>query len=142
MKPLLLVLSKSLSSSEVELLVREYSMSKEVLSAVTYIESLEHGLSFSCKANFVNAVFLYADGVEDYKKFKGPVFTELDFESTKEDVRRVMGEPVSYSTKALEFDSFHGGWDRYVAKGYAINFTYTISTMKIRLITFIAEERD
>ena len=65
MKRLLLILSKSLSSPEVQLLIKEYRMSTEKLPTATYIESYEHGLAFICKANLVSAIFVYADNVEN-----------------------------------------------------------------------------
>jgi hypothetical protein len=63
----------------------------------------------------VNTVFLFGNGKDDFREYRGSLPGDLTFRHGRTDVRRVCGEPTRSAdpTTVAEGGYQHGGWDRY-----------------------------
>jgi len=87
----------------------------------------------------IKTIFLHSDMHESFSGYRGPLRGALSFDSSRDDVRAVLGKPTK-SKDAFVEDSLgpQGAWDRFESPEYTIHIQYCPdSEDKIRLITLM-----
>jgi hypothetical protein len=80
-------------------------------SDIYYHEWKDHGLAFLFdKKGALTTIFLYADGADGYKQYRGQLPEGLRFSDTREDVENKLGEP----------EKLDPAWDVYLKRGVCV----------------------
>lgn len=109
----------------------------EVMGESNYLNARDAGISFALSKKLkVDAIFLYADQVEDFQQYQGDLPGGFSFDTSRAQVKKALGEP-SFSGEAggegimaIEFS-----FDRYESDTHYIRFQYTENDTQIRLVT-------
>jgi hypothetical protein len=102
-----------------------------------YLSAQEEGISLSLSKTLeVEAVFLYAEGVEGFQQYKHSLLNELSFLSSRTNVRQQLGEPSSSGEAGgIGIMAVSFAWDRYeLDRGY-LHIQYEKGENQIRLLT-------
>jgi hypothetical protein len=88
----------------------------------------------------VDTVFLFGNGKDDFREYRGSLPGALTFRHGRSEVRRVYGEPTSSAnaTTAAQGGYQHGGWDRYDLPTHVLHFSYERAVGVIELVTLMA----
>lgn len=90
------------------------------LPAEEYVNYFEHGLSLLFRGDKLDSVFLYNDGIDGYKAFKGPLPHKLEMKMFNTEVVNTLGEP----SKKAPYSNVAPIWIEYSEIGVTINFKY------------------
>lgn len=113
------------------------SVEVEVMGESNYLNARDAGISFALNKKLkVDAIFLYADGVEDFKQYQEALPGGLSFDMSRAQVRKALGEP-SFSGEAggTGIMAIAFSFDRYESDTDYIRFEYTEKDKQIRLVT-------
>jgi hypothetical protein len=113
------------------------SVEVEVMGESNYLNARDAGISFALNKQLkIDAIFLYADGVEDFKQYQEDLPGGLSFDMSRAQVRKVLGEP-SFSGEAggTGIMAIKFSFDRYESDTNYIRFEYTEKDKQIRLVT-------
>lgn len=123
---------------EVDIYSTTFNSAKvEIMGESNYLNARDAGISFALsKKLMVDAIFLYADGVENFRQYQEALPGGLSFDMSRARVHELLGEP-SFSGEAggegimaIEFS-----FDRYESDPHYIRFNYTKNDEQIRLVT-------
>jgi hypothetical protein len=109
----------------------------EIMGETPFINSHANGISFRLDQDQkIDAIFLYAQGVEDFAAYDGALPAGRSFSNTREDVRAALGEP-SFSGEAggAGIMAIDYSFDRFENDHHYIRFEYTAEASGIRLVT-------
>jgi hypothetical protein len=109
----------------------------EIAGESPYLSAKAAGISFALHPDHrVRAVFLYAQGVEDFAQYGAPLPGDLSFAASRADVRKAFGEPVlSGEAGGTEIFAIEHSFDRYEEGPYYLRFEYMPGDAAIRLAT-------
>ena len=87
----------------------------------------------------VTTVFLFGNGKDDFREYRGSLPGDLTFRHGRTDVRRICGEPTrsANATTVAEGGYGHGGWDRYDLPTHGLHFSYERDVGVIELVTLM-----
>jgi hypothetical protein len=102
-----------------------------------FLNAKSAGISFALHADHsVRAVFLYAQGVEAFAQYAGPLPAGLSFASCRADVRAALGEPaMAMDAGGVGLMAIEHGFDRYEHQGQYVRFEYLPDNGTVRLVT-------
>jgi hypothetical protein len=109
----------------------------ETMGKSLYLNAREAGIALALtKKRSVLAIYLYAQGVEDFEKYNGELPSDLLFASSRADVRAAMGEPaLSGEAGGTGIFAIEHSFDRFEDGAHYIRFEYSAAGASIRLIT-------
>jgi hypothetical protein len=109
----------------------------KVFGESKYLNSPDAGISFALNKKLnIEAIFLYADGVEGFKQYLEGFPGGVSFEMSRSEVRKALGEP-SFSTEVggIGLMAIDFALDRYESDTNYICYEYTEKDASIRLVT-------
>jgi hypothetical protein len=113
------------------------SSKPQIMGESPYLNARDEGISLALeKDDRVKAVFLYAEGVEDFSKYKSPLPGGLAFDTPRAAIRSKPGEPV-YAGEGggTGIMAIKHSFDRYESSEFYIRFEYADGDGGIRLVT-------
>jgi hypothetical protein len=131
------VLGAPVTAEHVKDLVQRFRLVQDA-SSPRYWESPLFGVSLLLEEDgAVGSVFLFGNGKDDFREYRGALPGELTFRSGRSDVRRVCGEPTWSANASTVADGppRHGGWDRYDFPTHNLHFSYERDLGVIELVT-------
>jgi hypothetical protein len=109
----------------------------EIMGESPYLNARDAGISFALNKKLkIEAIFLYADKVEDFKQYQDVLPGGLTFEMSRAQVRKALGGPSMSGEVgnpgifAIEFS-----FDRYESDSTYLRLEYAGQDKYIRLIT-------
>lgn len=113
------------------------STEPEVMGESNYLNARDSGISFALnKKSKVESIFLYSDGVEEFKQYSEKLPGEISFEMSRAQVRKALGEPsLSGEAGGVGLMAIDFSFDRYESDTHYIRFEYTENDAHIRLVT-------
>jgi hypothetical protein len=109
----------------------------EIAGESPYLSAKAAGISFALHPDHsVRAVFLYAQGVEDFAQYGAPLPGDLSFATSRTHVRAALGDPVfSGEAGGVGLMAIDHSFDRYEDGAYYLRFEYMSGDAPIRLVT-------
>jgi hypothetical protein len=110
----------------------------EIMGESPYINGRDAGIAFALnEKNEIRAIFLYAEGVEDFCQYQADLPAGLSFFSSRAEVRASMGIAPSFSGEAGGEGIFaiEHSYDRFENEAFYIRFEYYAGDANIRLVT-------
>ena len=106
--------------------VRAFSEANALVRDGSYLENPSAGLAVALSEDgYVRAVFLHAEGKDDFGQYQGPLPAGLTFSSNRGDIRREFGTPDKIvAPGAYPGGDPHGGLERYDLDACYIHFSY------------------
>jgi hypothetical protein len=113
------------------------SVEPEVMGESNYLNARDAGISFALdKKSKVESIFLYSDGVEDFKQYSEELPGEILFEMSRAQIRKALGEPgFSGEAGGVGLMAIDFSFDRYESDIHYIRFEYAEKDAHIRLVT-------
>jgi hypothetical protein len=109
----------------------------EIMGESPYLNARNAGISFALNKKLkIEAIFLYANKVENFKQYQDVLPGGLTFEMSRAQVRKALGEPSmsgevgNSGIFAIEFS-----FDRYESDSTYLRFEYADQDKYIRLVT-------
>jgi hypothetical protein len=114
---------------------------EEGAPATCHFVGKKAGYEISAEDGTVVAVFLYVVKSDGFAAFPGPLPYDVPSESSRAEVRRLLGDPER-SGKAHHDKILgpQGAWDRFAVDSVRIHFQYTDPELRIYRITVMTEE--
>ena len=111
----------------------------ELIEDRFYMEMPESGLGFIAPLDgTVMTIQLYAEGLDGYKGFVGPLPEGISFPNSRSDVRNKLGQPCdSGGGAATQFFGKAPTWDLYDRDSYSLHIQYADGDETINLITLM-----
>jgi hypothetical protein len=102
-----------------------------------YLQGKEAGIAFALtRDQRIRAIFLYAQGVEDFAQYAGALPAALTFSSTRADVRAALGIPaIAAEAGGSGVFAIEHSFDRFEANGFYVRFEYSAGDAGVRLVT-------
>lgn len=127
------------SDPRVGALIEEFSLlPDDSIAEAVYWESPPHGISLLQERNIVSSIFLHRQGKDDFQEFRGTLPAGVNFDSTRQQIRKTLGSPRESSEIRYINDVFYEAWDKYdILLLYSIHLTYSQSDTKPALITLL-----
>jgi hypothetical protein len=112
------------------------SVEPEEVGESNYLHARDAGISFALNGTMkVKSIFLYADGVEDFKQYLEELPGGISFEMSRTQVRKALGEPVlSTEVGGTGIMAIDFPLDRYESDTSYVSFEYTEDGAHIRLV--------
>jgi hypothetical protein len=110
----------------------------EIMGESPYLNARDAGIAFALtKKNAVQAIFLYAGGIEDFAAYQGTLPAGLTFTSPRADVRAAMGSEPAFSGEAGGTGIFAiaHSFDRFEDGAFYVRFEYAAGDDGVRLVT-------
>jgi hypothetical protein len=110
----------------------------EIMGESTYLNGRQSGIALALdEKDRVRAIFLYADGVEDFRQYQAELPAGSTFSSTRAEVCALMGSPPSFSGEAGGEGIFaiEHSFDRFENDTFYVRFEYHAGDASIRLVT-------
>jgi hypothetical protein len=113
------------------------SSKPQIMGESPYFNAPDEGVSLALeKDDRVKAVFLYAQGVEDFSQYKSPLPGGLAFDTPREVIRSKLGEPAfGGEAGGTGIMAIEHSFDRYESPQYYVRFEYADGDSGIRLVT-------
>jgi hypothetical protein len=113
------------------------SAEPEVMGESKYLNARDAGISFALNKKLkIESIFLYADGVEDFKQYVEELPGGISFDMSRSQVRKALGEPsFSAEVGGIGLMAIDFSFDRYESDTHYIRFEYTENNAHIRLVT-------
>ena len=110
----------------------------EIMGETPYLNSRAAGISFALtKDSKVKSVFLYANGIEGFAQYTGPLPAGLTFKSSRSDVCAAIGEPsMSADAGGVGLMAIEHAFDRFEDGISYMRFVYAAGDTAILHITF------
>jgi hypothetical protein len=110
----------------------------EIMGESSYLNARAAGISFALtKDHSVQAVFLYADGVEGFAHYADPLPAGLSFNSSRADVRAALGGAAMSADAGGEgIMAIDYAFDRFEDDIFYLRFVYSSDEVAIRHVTF------
>jgi hypothetical protein len=140
MDELIRVLGAPLSGAPVQDLIQRFRLAEDA-SNPGHWESPLLGIALYLGQDraAVETVFLFGNGKDDFREYRGALPGDLTFRHGRTDVRRVCGEPTRWADASTVADGGyqHGGWDRYDRPTHVLHFSYERDVGVIELVTLM-----
>jgi hypothetical protein len=109
----------------------------EIMGESPYLNARDAGISFALNKELkVEAIFLYADNVEDFNQYQDVLPGGLFFQMSRAQVRKVLGEPsMSGDAGGIGIFAIEFSFDRYESDSNYLRLEYTAKDDHIRLVT-------
>jgi hypothetical protein len=109
----------------------------ETMGQSLYLNACEAGIAYALtKRRTVLAIFLYAQGVDDFEKYKGALPSVLLVTCSRADVRAAMGEPAfSGESGGTGIFAIDHSFDRFEDGAHYFRFECFAADASIRLVT-------
>jgi hypothetical protein len=113
------------------------STKPEIMGESPYLNGRATGIAFALtKDDRVRAIFLYANGVEDFAQYAGALPGALSFANSRTDVRAALGTPaMSADAGGTGLFAIEHSFDRFEADGFYLRFEYVAGDATVRLVT-------
>lgn len=101
-----------------------------------YLHASDAGISFALDVDMkVKSIFLYSDGVENFKQYLEELPGGISFEMSRAQVQKAFGEPVlSTEVGGTGIMAIDFPLDRYESDTSYVSFEYTKDSAHIRLV--------
>jgi len=135
-------LGKPLNAEAVQMLVERFRLVEDP-NQRGHWESSKLGIAVYLdeRASYVESVFLFGNGKDDFHEYRGRLPGDLTFRHGRTDVRRVWGEPTrSADAAAIAGNYGHWDWDRYDLPTHVLHFSYERDVGIIELVTLMVSE--
>jgi len=113
------LLGKKLDSKEMMEFRKKFKEPQKVskYDDALYHSWTDHGVSFLFKEDVLDAFFLYAEGADKFKQYRGELPEGLRILETRREVEQKLGEPkISGGEEVIPF------WAAYPSKGVSITY--------------------
>jgi len=140
MDELIRVIGAPVTAAPVQDLIARFRLVEDA-SSPGHLNSPLSGIAFYLnERRAVETVFLFGNGKDDFREYRGALPGDLTFRHGRSEVRRVFGEPTSSAnaTRLAEGGYQHGGWDRYDLPKHTLHFSYERGTGVIELVTLMS----
>jgi hypothetical protein len=110
----------------------------EIMGESPYLNARDAGIALALnKKDKVTAIFLYAEGVEDFAAYQAGLPAGLSFTSTRAEVNTAMGSKPAFSGEAGGEGLFaiDHSFDRFEEGAFYIRFEYWADDAGVRLVT-------
>jgi hypothetical protein len=110
----------------------------EIMGESPYLNARDAGIAFALtKKNAVQAIFLYAGGIEDFAGYQGALPAGLSFACSRTEVRSAMGTEPAFSGEAGGSGIFaiEHSFDRFEDAAFYVRFEYKAGDDGVRLVT-------
>jgi hypothetical protein len=115
-----------------------FKLSKpKIMGESPYLYARGEGISLALeKDDRIKAVFLYAEGIEDFGQYKLPLPGGFAFDTPRAVVRSNLGEPAfAGEAGGTGIMAIEHSFDRYESSQYYLRFEYAGGDSGIRLVT-------
>jgi hypothetical protein len=113
------------------------SAKPQIMGESPYLNAYEAGISLALERNDqIKAVFLYAEGVEDFGQYKPTLPGGLTFDTPRADVRAKLGQPaIAGEAGGNGIMAIEHAFDRYESAEFYLRFEYADGGSGVRLVT-------
>jgi hypothetical protein len=115
-----------------------FKLSKpKIMGESPYLNARDEGISLALeKDDRIKAVFLYAEGIEEFSQYKPPLPGGLSFETSRALIRSKLGEPAfAGEAGGTGIMAIEHSFDRYESSQYYIRIEYADGGSGVRLVT-------
>jgi hypothetical protein len=109
----------------------------QIMGESPYLNARGEGISLALeKDDRIKAVFLYAEGIEDFGQYKLPLPGGFAFDTPRAVIRSKLGEPAfGGEAGGTGIMAIEHSFDRYQSAEFYIRFEYADGGVGIRLVT-------
>jgi hypothetical protein len=113
------------------------AFSPETMGESLYVNARPHGIALALsRKKCVEAVFLYAEGVEDFSRYQAALPGGVTFTSTRAVARAALGAPsLSGDVGGIGIMAIEHAFDRFEDAAHYVRFTYWADDAGVRLVT-------
>jgi hypothetical protein len=83
----------------------------------------------------ITSIHLFSGNTSDAKRFEGSPVNNISFDTTQEDVQKVLGTPTRKGGGYKDVLGVVPKWDKYYFDFYTLHFQYAALTGKIDIMT-------